>query len=40
MKDLMNYVHEHELVEGDHGTHFTTYKVNIISFMLGYYNLK
>jgi len=35
MEELMNFVHQHELVEGDYGTHFTTNEVKkkIISFM-------
>jgi len=32
MEDLMNFVHEHELVKGDYGIHFTTYEVNNILF--------
>jgi len=42
MEDLMNFVHEHELIEGDYGTYFTTYEMNNISFhsCLVYYNLK
>ena len=32
MEELMNSMHQHELVEGDYGTHFTTDKVNKISF--------
>jgi len=42
MEDLMNYVHEHELDEGDYGTHFVTDEVNNISFhsCLVHYNMK
>ena len=42
MEELMNYVHQHELVEEDYGTHFTTDEVNKISFYLCLllYNLK
>jgi len=32
MEDLMNFVCEHALVEGDYGTHFTINEVNTISF--------
>jgi len=32
MEDIMNFVVEHELVQGDYGTHFTTNKVNNITF--------
>ena len=42
MEELMNSVHQHELVEEDYGTHFTTDEVNKISFYLCLllYNLK
>ena len=42
MEELMNFVHQHELVEVDYGTHFTTNEVNKISFhsCLLHYNLK
>jgi len=34
MEELVNYVPiEHELVEGDYGSHFTTDEVNNISLM-------
>jgi len=32
MEELMNFMHQHELVEGDYGAHFTTYEVNKFSF--------
>jgi len=42
MEELMNIVHQHELVEKDYGTQFTTDEVNKISFYLCLllYNLK
>ena len=42
IEELMNYVHQHELVEEDYGTYFTTDEVNKISFYLCLllYNLK
>jgi len=32
MEELMNFVHQHELVEEDYGARFTKYEVNKISF--------
>ena len=42
MEELMNFVHQNELVEEDYGTHFTIDEVNKISFYLCLllYNLK
>ena len=36
MEELMNIVHQHELVEEDYGTHFTTDEMNKISFYYVY----
>jgi len=42
MEELMDFVNQHELVEGDYGTHFATDEMNNISFYscLLHYNLK
>jgi len=33
MKELINFVHQHKLVEGDYDTHFTTDEMNKFHFI-------